>query len=45
MPKKLAISIGMVRMMVMEVSRRITMLRLLEMTEAKASIMPLKMSL
>ena len=43
MPKKLETSTGMVRMMVMEVKSLITMLRLLEMTEANASIIPLKM--
>ena len=45
MPKKLATSTGMVSTMVIDVNNLITMLRLLEMTEAKASIIPVKMSL
>ena len=43
MPQKLAIMVGIARRIVMDARNFITMLRLLEMTEAKASIMLLKM--
>jgi hypothetical protein len=44
-PKKLAIIVGMAMTIVTEVRNYMTMFRLLEMTEAKASMVPLRMLL
>lgn len=44
-PKKLAIMVGIVKTIVIEVKNFMTMFKLLEITEAKASIVPLKILL
>ena len=44
-PKKLDTNVGIIKIMVMMVSCFITMFKLLEITDAKASIIPAKMSL